>query len=186
MRSLETCTHVILMPKSCIYTPKILHLSPWILSPNTHSPMLVVSIVSIVSMLVARTSKSPILAALHLTKQYMMLFTRTLPLSLTRHNQLFRSEITYFMPISPARSSWTHYKTGWDHNNNRQPLLHVKYNAIMIIKGLLTPWQDVAIQVFSANGEGRGNLNHFWWYLNHFRWYLNHFRWYLHHFFLAT
>ena len=83
-----------------------------------------------------------------------MLFTRTLPLSLTRHNQLFRSEITYFTLISPVRSSRTHYKTGWDLNNNRQPLLHVKYDTITIIKSWLTPWQDVAIQVFSADGEG--------------------------------
>ena len=41
-------------------------------------------------------------------------------------------------------------------NNNRQPLWHMKYDAIMIIKGLLTPWQEVAIQVFSPDGEGEG------------------------------
>ena len=35
-----------------------------------------------------------------------------------------------------------------------QPLLYVKYDAIMIIKGLLTPWWDVIVQVFSTNMEG--------------------------------
>ena len=47
MGSLETCIHVILMPELCIYNPNLTPLSPLFLSPNTHLPMLVISVVSV-------------------------------------------------------------------------------------------------------------------------------------------
>ena len=37
-----------------------------------------------------------------------------------------------------------------------QPLLNIKYDTITIINGLLTPWQDVIFQFFSAAGEWEG------------------------------